>query len=615
MNKVKDTYNKLKDILENYGKERLLAWAIAVVFMLCTTLILVSLKDTESDSIDVEKELSSMQGNRIPNTGLYPADNSNFVYQQVDKMISSLEDMYGIDAWKLSVIYRMLELKPIYIDKAPNIYTDLSITELNNGETIAIQKYSYFEGNIPDGADTSGNTHNLADVYYSVVNEFAWYSNNSLGQNQYLIDDNRVKYFIDDDKAYIEFALTVMDFFGYSEYKDQFCTDYKMLLDLLQGGNITTKALYTDNSRNLKFNSIVLDNAIEWKDNSEYISMLARVLSGNHQFISQSTFIKNYEEPTIPQLPVLGENEENKNNKRFEYHKATRENMMIAAASLVGKVRYVWAGGHGGGAQIAGANPLWEKFNEAYKVKDISGCIMSSSSECPIHGSSSCAYHSPHVDTIEDYIETWKKQMENHDLGDLVGEIDMEHMYSVFRDRNTVGTDGDSLALHNLDGLDCSGFTCWLYNQIDSDHTYDTVAVSFAGTRGIQRIPFGDKLYPGDAIGWDTHIIVIFGEYSPGCYITVEQTPDVLRFGACCYSEGSKDLEEAGNYADELNALAGIEDDPCMRRRLESYRYRSIGIGRLQSGFEDDGVVIEGYDKEFKELNAREIIEYIGYGM
>lgn len=606
LNKVKEFCRNTFDrfILYIKGYKYILHFipAILLIVGVVAGILLVThdIKDDSNNAEILENKNIIRQIAYNPNTGIYP-DRSNYIYKQVDDMIQNLSDTFKIDVSRVRVIYRMANLDPVYTDKSPNIYTDLAVNDLTDGSKYSVE--SYYESvkqSDDSGKKQEPSNKRLADVAYSVVKAFDSFQLQNSTVNDVYLEDIRVKYLVDEDKAYIKFALDVLDFFGKQDYKDQFCTDYKNLIDMLQTSNIKTQALYVDNNRNAKLNSILLDSVIVDNKSHDYTTALADVLSGNNQFINETSFVKNYE---IPQYAY-----------GFEYLKTTRENMMIASSSLVGKVRYVWAGGHGGGAQIAGINPIWEKFNEAYKIKGLSGCIMSSSGTCPIHGGGGCAYSSPSVGTIDDYVNTWIERMHNNGLGELTDDIDMNTMYSVFRDRNTVSRYGSQrLSMHTLEGLDCSGFACWLYNQIDPYSIKDTTAVEFVNSSGVSRVRYGEKLLPGDAIGWDTHIITVFGVYKDNAYIAIEQTPNVLRFTA--FSVGSSSyIQEASDYAEELNAIAGITDENAIKRNLDSYTGRGLGISRLNRPFDDEGVTIKKYGKSFEELNAREIVEVIGYG-
>lgn len=596
---------KVKVHIAKYEKYKyMLHYIPAMTLILClmAAILIVThdIKDDSNKAETIENKNIIRQIAYNPNTGIYP-DKGNNIYRQVDSMLQELSDTFKIDIRRVRVLYRMANFNPVYTDKSPNIYTDLSINDLTDGSVYTVE--SYYESVKQEdnsGKQQEPSNKRLADAAYSVVKAFDAFQLQNATNNDSYLNDIKIKYLVEDDKAYVKFALDVLDFFGKSQYKDKFCEDYKNLIDMLQTGNIKAKAIYVDNNRKAQINSIILDNVLADNSDKEYIDLLADVLSGNNQFITETSFVKNYE---IPQFAY-----------GFQYLKTTRENMMIASTSLVGKVRYVWAGGHGGGAQIAGINPMWEKFNEAYKIKGISGCIQSSSGSCPVHGGGGCAYSAPNVSTIDNYVNTWTKRMNNLGLGQLTEDVDMDTMYSVFRDRNTVSRYGSqSLSIHTLDGLDCSGFACWLYNQIDPYTIKDTTAIDFVNSDGVKRVKYGDKLLPGDAIGWDTHIITVFGVYKDNAYIAIEQTPNVLRFSAFSVG-GSKYLQEASDYAEELNAIAGVTSENAVKRDLSSYTGRGLGISRLNRPFDDEGVKIKKYGKSFEELNAREIVEVIGYG-
>lgn len=587
------------------------------ILVISTVAAMVVQYDNKDDNHSLQRVKSKnevVQLNITPHTGIYPGKHG-YIYSQVDEVISDASEEYELEEWKMSVLARELDIEPVYSDKSANVYTDLSCVELTDGNLFTVENYNNISRN-SYGSDENleGDRRNFVDVVYSLAKGYKEFENSNVDNNEYINNDTRIKYLTDEDKSYVKFSLDALDFIGKGEYKDKFCTDYKNIIDTVQENNLTTKVIYVNNENNTKINGVIEDNVVRTEDTTDdYVNTLSNILSGSTQFTNNVTFCKNYEEPTVP---VVENSDGVEQNSQFRYLELTRRNMMVAATSLVGKVRYIWGGGHGGGAQIAGANPTWEKFNNAYKEKGIDGCLESSSGSCPIHGNSACAYRGPSVNTIEEYINAWDKQMSDAGFENAIDGIDANKMYSVFRDRNTVSEyKSQSLGLHQLDGLDCSGFTCWVYNQVDSYDTKDTVAVSFVNTDDVKRIKLGDELYPGDAIGWDTHIVVVFGKYADNCYIVVEQTPDVLRFGAVSVGNGSKYLDEAGKYADELNAMAGIDtsENKAVKRQLEKYSGRSLGIARLDRPFEDEGVEIPQYGKSFENLTAQEIVEYIGY--
>jgi hypothetical protein len=65
---------------------------------------------------------------------------------------------------------------------------------------------------------------------------------------------------------------------------------------------------------------------------------------------------------------------------------------------------------------------------------------------------------------------------------------------------------------------------------------------------------------PGDIFAWTTHIVVIVGKSTESgrAYVTVEQTPNVLKFGVIYYKGAtSYEISKAYNIAKEANELIG----------------------------------------------------------
>lgn len=574
---------------------------IAVIILSIVLLSLLSVRDTKDNT----KDLSIYNQKRVimalgttPNTGLYP-NKENYMYEQVEGMILELSERFSMDAWQIRVIYRMLNLNPIYTDKAPNIYTDLSVNELYTGNKFQIISYQDIVKNKVEPSN-----RRLADVMYSAVKAFDTFEIKNTLENEDIINDIEVKYLSEKDKHYIKFALNILDFFDLKSHKETFCSDYKRITNIMVGGSNTTKLLYSDRNKNAKFNSKAQAELFDETYSEEYINILANVLSGNDALINNGTFIDlNYSGVNSSEYP-------------YRYLYFSRENMMRAAISVVGKVRYVWGGGHLGGGQIAGINPLWERFNDIYHLEEQGRCIKPSGTWCPVHsGGSNCAFYKPYVHTVEDYISAWKKQMQDAGYGNILYGINEEEIYSLFRGRNTVSQySSQSVELHRFDGLDCSGFASWLYNQVDASSVKDALAPYLVDCKGMREVSFGERLYPGDALGWDTHIVIVFGQYSKDCYITVEQTPNELKFGACAFNNGTAKLDEAGEYAKKLNKHFGVADDDINKFNFNNYRSgRKFSIARSERKFLDEDRKISGYNRSFEDLNAQEILEVLGY--
>ncbi|MBO6133873.1 MAG: hypothetical protein J6P05_06020 [Lachnospiraceae bacterium] len=407
----------------------------------------------------------------------------------------------------------------------------------------------------------------------------------------------------------------------------------------------------------------------------ETLSALAVMLDQDQQLYENNNIDAIQDIYTVPY--VIGEE--------------SRENMMLAAMCLVGKVRYVWGGGHSGASYIKGINPVWKQWEELYPseptsevtlntvsndspsrnhssastvsnnseiaedLKTVSNntettkkqravsensvtikgqktasensgtagglrtasgnsgvteglrtasensgatdddlrtasgnsgvtadsrtasensnikkdsdaaheavrtktvknegfgtCIKPSGTWCPIHGESHTSFHGESIDSLDDYIKIRSNLFKSIDLTD----DKYRKMLS------TVIYDGGVNA-HVLDGLDCSGFTSWVFNQISNRYKVNTAARFFTGQSCFKELELGQDLLPGDIFAWQTHIVMIVGKVRDGskAYVTIEETPNVLKFGAAYYSDASaSDLAKAKQIAAEANLLIG----------------------------------------------------------
>lgn len=306
----------------------------------------------------------------------------------------------------------------------------------------------------------------------------------------------------------------------------------------------------------------------------------------------------------------------------YELNTASRMNMMKAAASLVGRVRYVWGGGHLYSGSIDGINPMWLTFFDTYSNESHSAsykrCIKPSISWCPVHGvtyETSCLNRSFNIKSADEYIRNMSKCMQISSssadtLRVLLYNIPMQN----------------GMASHRLDGLDCSGFTSWLYNQMTDDYNFDSGATRFISQAGIDEIDIHSELLPGDVYSWGDHIVVIVGRLDSDndCYITVEATPNMVKFGAVGYNKTS-DAKKilAREIAMEANKLIGnINTDGAAYYNMDACGLsksdddRLIGYhacGRLSLAFNDE--IIEGYGKTINDMTAQEIIQYLADNM
>ena len=249
----------------------------------------------------------------------------------------------------------------------------------------------------------------------------------------------------------------------------------------------------------------------------------------------------------------------------YEIGLFTRDNMMTAAMSLVGDVRYVWGGGHSGAAYIKGINPVWKQFDELYPSEPVTKngssqadvemnegfgtCIKPSGSWCPIHGYVHTAFHGGSVYSIDQYIDQ---------RAGLFDKIDLTN--EKYREMLSTVNYSHGVNAHVIDGLDCSGYVSWLFNQVQENYKVNTAARYFIQQDCFNALNIGDDLLPGDIFAWETHIVVIVGRIKDGskAYVTLEETPNVLRFGVAYYIDADQsDVNYGKRIAAEANSLIG----------------------------------------------------------
>ncbi len=201
--------------------------------------------------------------------------------------------------------------------------------------------------------------------------------------------------------------------------------------------------------------------------------------------------------------------------------------------------------------------------NEGYKT-----CIKPSGSWCPIHGYSKAEYHGGNVNSLQEYIDISAEHLDSSELLD-----------NKYRDMLNQVSYENGINVHTLDGLDCSGFASWLYNQITDKYTLNSTAKNFTKQTGLVSIEYGTEALPGDIFAWTDHIVVIVGKVNDNAkaFVTIEQTPNVLKYGVIYYKDASSsDIALAKQIASEANELIGGLDSN--NEAPHSYCMDSVGI-------------------------------------
>lgn len=516
--------------------KRTLASIIVSSIIICNTQVVQASENNQIDTITEDNV----------NESLISVDDLN---TQLDKLYSEVSENVGLDKEYIKQLHILAGGQAIYADKRPNIYMDETSQSLKAPMELYEANTVYQKAEFIDCEDDKierPSAYYLPDAVYTVAYDI--YA--LMSQRYYYNREGYQIYFDtlkDDIKQRIIFYESVLLYTGESEEKvnNLFMAYEKILYDKQSNENVIEKdnegrAIIKD-----KFLDIINDIGITDETRLGY---LAIILSFDAD-LAESNNVENIKDEYI--VPY-----------RLNY--TSRENMMIAASSLTGKVRYVWGGGHSGASYIDGINPVWAMWNELYP-KESNGtdeegnevhntgygtCIKPSGSWCPVHGASSGECNkSEKIHSLDEYIALRAETFDTTELQDdkyreLLSKVDYTNGISV----------------HTLDGLDCSGFASWLYNQITDRYEINSTAVNFVDQYGLTPLEFDSDLLPGDVFAWTEHIVIIVGKVRDGskAYVTIEQTPNVLKYGVVYYSGASnEDIKNAEQIAAEANILIG----------------------------------------------------------
>ena len=522
---------------------------------------------------------------------------------QLDTLYDEIGTRLGVDKSYIEQIHLLAGGRAIYAEKKPDIRTDLMPKTDKTPLYIDGAHINYIEAEFikcKDDTISRPSEYYLPDALYSISYDIV-----SLMSQRYYC--NRCGYQIyydslqDDVKKNIAFYEAILMYTGAKvESVDKFYLAYeKMLYDKSTNENVIEKV--SDNTFKIKDKFIGILNSIGIESDKQ-LGYLAMALSFDKKLAVNDSVETLQEIYNVPYKPNY----------------TSRENMMIAAASLCGKVRYVWGGGHSGASYIDGINPMWEKFESLYpdaasrQVRLDNGtvinipnegyntCIKPSGSWCPIHGYTNEEFHGGDVHSLQEYIDISAEHLDSSELAD-----------TKYRDMLDKIDFTDGINIHTLDGLDCSGFASWLYNQITDKYEINSTAQNFTQQAGISQIKYGDTIYPGDIFAWTDHIVIIVGKVNNNnkAFVTIEQTPNVLKYGALYY-RGARlsDIELAKRIAAEANELIGGIDSSS--EKPHAYCMDSVGIYTVQEtvNTETTGLESEGNETVVEHLEQyREI--------
>ena len=533
---------------------------------------------------------------------------------QLDELYHRVGEELNINYLYVKILHMIAGGKAVYADTLPYIYVDQTADSLPGAFDIAGASQSYDRmapwATCPDDTIERPSKYYLPDAAYNVTADIV-----SIMNSRYVADRGRMQTYFDaldiSVKNNILFCEAVLQYTGSSiESVNSFHSIYeKLIYDKDYNENVLECTADYEYIFKPKFETIIRNNGINTDRELEILSHILRFDSKLAASAYTSDLASEYIFP-------------------YKVGYTSRENMMLAAMSIVGKCRYVWGGGHLRSGAIEGINPAWELFNDTYgQTPDepgYSNCIRPNNGWCPIHetvnGGNGCLLVSNVSHSAEEYITEREEFMNTESLN-------KEAFTKMLNDVNIQ----EGVASHRLDGLDCSGYASWLYNQItDYDFSYDSGALNFINQKGITSLGVGKSLLPGDVFSWGDHIIVIVGKVADDsrAYVMVESGPSVVKFGVAFYA-GAKatDISYAAKIAKEANKLIGdINSDESTRifnmtnliytgaddddSGTVDPRYGYHDCGRLSEAFIDESVVLPDFNKKMVDMTAIEIIQH-----
>lgn len=524
---------------------------------------------------------------------------------QLETLYRRVGEELNIDYLWVKILHLIAGGRAVYADTLPDIYEDLTVSALAGPFDIPGAEQDY-DREAPwavcgDRNAVRSGGHYLPDAAYNVAADVVSIVNARLtaerGSMQGYFD------LLDTDaKRQILFCEAVLQYMGSRDAADGVLVSYLQMLDAKEAG----ENVLVSSSGSIVFKESFVRILEQYGiDGSEEQRALAIILSFDGTLAAASGRNSVLTGTVLP----------------YELGYTSRENMMLAAMSIVGKCRYVWGGGHTTTGLIMGINPVWEIFSDAYGDEEGEAgyckCIEPNDSWCPLHGkkkaSEGCLYYSRTVYSAEQYIA------ERAEILDL-SSVDLEELTALLE------SDVDferGITSHRLDGLDCSGYTSWLYNQVSSGkYTYDAGGLGFIGQGGVKRLSTSTKLEPGDVFSWGSHIVVIVAPVTTGskAYVILESGPNNVKFGVAYYGTATQtDIAAALQVAREANQLLGdLPEGETTSKYSMNLRYRSSDYwngyrawGRMRGTFADQDTILEQYGRTISELTAQELIQYI----
>lgn len=531
---------------------------------------------------------------------------------QLDSLYKEVGKELDINYMYVKLIHMLAGGDAVYADRRPNIYSENTVDTLKAPFDIPGTSTKYSKSApwafCPDTTISRPSKYYLPDAAYNVTRDIV-----NIMNKRYKADRGEMQNYFDalknDVRNNILFCEAITEYSGGTA--SEVNSIYKVYEKLLYEKDANENIIESNGDGTYKFKA---DYQIIFEANGiMHTDALALILS----------FDKNlsaYEDPnSIKETLAVP----------YKRGYTSRENMMIAASSLVGKVRYVWGGGHLTTGNIDGINPAWLDFMHAYDKSLATGIevqegyklsIIPGKSYCPMHGETDselgCLLESETIYSAEDYAKSRETVFASTIYSDEKFKTLLSGAYQV-----PLG-----MTSHRLDGLDCSGYTSWVYNQVDKSVEYGGPAGNFIDTPGMESLDITEPMLPGDVLSWKEHIVLTVGtlRQNSNTYIMVEASPNMVKYGVLVSNTTtSEDRETALRIAKDANKFIGNLPDTepthlynidVVGRTLneetgELSEETTAMIGRRITPFiDEDTYMSEG--KTIKSMDALDIIKH-----
>lgn len=562
----------------------------------------------------VTLDTENTNSNRIVESSDNYSDLNN-LQNQLQNLIADVQSDTGLQISEIYKLYKIQGNKPVYSTDNPDIANECMVKTLPHAfEIIGAKedKEDYdqvYDKYTQEDEIQRPNEYYLPDTVYNVQSSVKtlvdiWKQKDRQDEQYSLIQDSV--------KQNLYFYEAVLDYIG--EPQENLYEAYKAIIDEKQNHS---EVYEYNSSGEISLQSWARD-ILTGHGYTERQQDILQILWVDDWYIryasSLDDIISDYEYP-------------------FIYGESSIDNLMQVQTSVIAKVRYVWGGGHTNACNIVGIQPVWEKFNTYYiNQGHPNNCIMPSYTWCPIHGAlteteNACSgVYGDTFSSVQEYIDQRQKFLDTEVLknGKFIELIENAQIYTEY------------IQGHSLDGLDCSGYTGWAYNQITGGNTVDSTAAYFVDANRMKNLQVGEQLKPGDIFQWSSHIVMVIGKASDSknckAYVIVEMQPYTVQFQVAYYTQASyNDINKAVQIAREANILFG--GDYFVDRWVNRYEIETevitdevtgeqvvqdragLKLGRYTNFIDvdtpvDEGKTVQWAGETFYDMNATEILQH-----